>query len=118
MLSEKVTQIMLKKELSIEPGMTDAQAWKLIYAHDDQNRKQHPSVNFCFTGFTSSSVLEMKERATTIGFGVNSRVVKATTHLCCGPNAGPKKIEAAKKNGVKIVTYEGFLHMVETGEIL
>lgn len=118
MLSEKVTRIMLKNELPIEPGMTKTQAWKLVYAHDKQNRKQRPSVNICFTGFTASAASEMKKWAIANGFGVNSSVAKATTHLCCGPNAGPKKVEAAKAKGLKIVTYEEFQHMMETGEVL
>tara|TARA_R110002072_G_scaffold288123_3_gene454205 strand:- start:653 stop:982 length:330 start_codon:yes stop_codon:yes gene_type:complete len=109
---------MIKNELPIEPGMTETQAWNAVYAHDKQNRKQRPSVNICFTGYTASGASEMKERAITNGFGVNSSVVKATTHLCCGPNAGPKKVEAAKARGLKILTCEEFQHMMETGEVL
>jgi NAD-dependent DNA ligase len=113
MLSEKVTRIMLKNELPIEPGMTESQAWNAVYAHDKQSRKQRPSVNICFTGFTASVASEMKERAIANGFEVNSSVAKVTTHLCCGSNAGPKKVEAAKTRGLKILTYEEFQHMME-----
>jgi NAD-dependent DNA ligase len=118
MLSMKVTRIMIKNELPIEPGMTETQAWNAVYAHDKQNRKQRPSVNICFTGYTASAASEMKEQAITNGFGVNSSVVKATTHLCCGSNAGPKKVKAAKARGLKILTCEEFQHMMETGEVL
>lgn len=118
MLSEKVTRIMLKNDLPIEPGMTETQAWDAVYAHDKRNRKQRPSVNICFTGFTASAASEMKELAITNGFGVNSSVAKATTHLCCGSNAGPKKVEAAKARGLRILTDEEFQRMMETGEIL
>ncbi|WP_161555980.1 BRCT domain-containing protein [Mangrovicoccus ximenensis] len=118
MLSEKVIRIMRKKELSIEPGMTETQAWNAVYAHDKQNRKPRPSINICFTGFTASAASKMRELATTNGFGVNSSVVKATTHLCCGSNAGPKKVEAARSRGLKILSYEEFQYMIETGELL
>jgi NAD-dependent DNA ligase len=118
MLSEKVTRIMLKNELQIEPDMTEMQAWDAVYAHDKQNRKQRPSVNICFTGFTASTASEMKEMAIANGFGVNASVAKSTTHLCCGSNAGPKKVEAAKARGLKILTYKEFQHMMETGEVL
>lgn len=118
MLTEKVTRILLKKDLPIDSDMSEAEAWKLIYAHDKQHRKERPSVYICFTGFTASAASKMKDMAIANGFGVNSSVVQATTHLCCGPNAGPKKVEAAKENGLKIVTYEEFLHMMETGEVL
>lgn len=118
MLSDKVTRIMFKNELPIESDMTEAQAWSAIYAHDKQNRKERPSVYICFTGFTASAASEMKALAITNGFGVNSSVAKMTTHLCCGSNAGPKKVDTAKAKGLKVITYEEFQHMLETGEVL
>lgn len=37
--------------------------------------------------------------------------------LCCGYNAGPTKVTAARMKGVLILDEEQFLNMVSTGEV-
>lgn len=118
MLSEKLQRIMRKRELPIMAGMTEQQAWKAIAIDGRKKRKPRPAISICFTGFTASQSEEMKDRARSAGFGVNTRIVKSTTHLCCGENAGPKKVSDARVQGVALISYSDFLHMTETGEIL
>ena len=37
--------------------------------------------------------------------------------LCCGANAGPKKIEKAREQGVVVLSEEQFKTLLKTGEI-
>jgi BRCT domain type II-containing protein len=37
--------------------------------------------------------------------------------LCCGYNAGPSKVNAARMKGTIIIDEESFVHFIETGEI-
>lgn len=118
MLSEDVKKILIKREIPIRPDMTDREAWNEIYALQKRNAKPRPSVSICFTGFGETRAEEFKGIARDLGFGVNASVVKSTTHLCCGENAGPKKLEKARAQGIKVIDEAQFHHMMETGEIL
>lgn len=109
---------MRKHEIDEFPGMSESQAWEAVYAVTKREQKPRSSVSICFTGFTASAAEIMKATATSLGFAVNASVAKSTTHLCCGDNAGPKKVETARKQGVRIITEAEFHHMMESGEIL
>lgn len=118
MLSDRVLNIMRKHEIPITPGMTDPQAWNAIYALQKKSSKPRSTTNICFTGFVRSEAEDLKSTAASRGWGVNSDVVKSTTHLCCGDNAGAKKVAKAKDQGVRIISLREFEHMMETGEVL
>ncbi|WP_127900242.1 BRCT domain-containing protein [Solirhodobacter olei] len=119
MLSDKVVAVLRKKEIPETPEMTEAEAWALISQHDRRLRKPKPSVSVCFSGFTDAEASELKEAAKASGFGVNSGIVRSTTHLCCGPlGAGRSKLAKAEEQGVRVVGAEEFRHMLNTGEVL
>ena len=71
----------------------------------------------CFTGFKKAD----KERLTTLAtenkMFVRSSVTQNLQVLCCGYNAGPTKVTAARMKGVLILDEEQFLHMTSTGEV-
>ena len=48
---------------------------------------------------------------------VRSSVTKQLNFICIGKNAGPKKMEAARKQGVVVLNENQFRVMVETGEL-
>jgi BRCT domain type II-containing protein len=118
MLSQKVLMIMAKHEIAVIPGMSEKQAWDAVYYKTKKSVKPRSAVSICFTGFTAEIGKTLKDTAIDRGWSVNVSVAKSTTHLCCGENAGPKKIETARSQGVKIISREDFEHMMETGEIL
>ena len=43
-------------------------------------------------------------------------VTKNLAYLCCGQNAGPKKLEKARAQGVTLLTESDFYNLVGTGE--
>lgn len=52
------------------------------------------------------------------GMCVRKTVTKDLVFLCCGPNAGPTKVEGAREKGAFIMFDESFLGMLETGELV
>jgi len=71
----------------------------------------------CFTGFSASIRAALEGQATQAGLWVRKSVTSKLSFLCTGPNAGPKKVDAALKMGVVIMDQEAFGWMLETGEI-
>ena len=80
---------------------------------------QAPSnkLEICFTGFTKSQKDILIEQAKNADMQVRDGVSKNLSFLCCGINAGPKKIESARDKGVLIIGASQFVHLLETGEI-
>lgn len=71
----------------------------------------------CFTGFKKEDKTRLAERAKSVGMLVRDAVTKELVYLCCGYNAGPKKIEKSRHQGVIILSESQFLEMLETGVI-
>jgi len=71
----------------------------------------------CFTGFNASVREALEAQATQAGLWVRKSVTSKLSFLCTGPNAGPKKVDAALRMGVVIMDQEAFGWMLETGEI-
>ena len=65
-----------------------------------------------FTGKMSGSRDEMKKNAKSIGIQVVVSVSAKTDYLVVGENVGQKKIEAAEKFNVEILTEENYLTMI------
>ncbi|BAS67416.1 BRCT domain-containing protein [Bathymodiolus septemdierum thioautotrophic gill symbiont] len=65
-----------------------------------------------FTGKMSASRDEMKKHAKSIGIQVVSSVNAKTDYLVIGEKVGPKKIEAAKRLGVEILTEVEYLNLI------
>lgn len=79
--------------------------------------RPHNALDVCFTGFKKDD----KDRLTTLASEndliVRANVTQYLTFLCYGYNAGPKKMEKARHQGVVILSEHQFLHMLESGEI-
>lgn len=71
----------------------------------------------CFTGFPSVQRTALERRADAGGLRVVKSVTVGLVFLCTGPNAGPKKIERSRAQGVYIVRESELLEMLETGEL-
>ncbi|OEY67447.1 hypothetical protein [Marinobacter sp. X15-166B] len=71
----------------------------------------------CFTGFSKATRASLEELATRRDMLVRKSVTKSLAFLCCGPNAGPVKIQTARDQGCFILSHEALLTMLETGEI-
>ena len=80
--------------------------------------KSHDLLDVCFTGFKSDDKKRLIELAESKGFIVRSSVTQKLNFLCCGYNAGPKKIEKARNQGVIALNENQFTHLLETGEII
>jgi len=75
------------------------------------------TFDICFTGFKKAD----KERLIAVAYEneltVRDSVTKNLQILCCGYNAGPSKVNAARMKGIVIIDEPGFSHFIETGEI-
>jgi len=65
-----------------------------------------------FTGKMSGSRDEMKKHAKSIGIQVVNSVSAKTDYLVIGKKVGPKKIETAERLGVKILTEEQYVKVL------
>lgn len=80
--------------------------------------KSHDLLDVCFTGFKSDDKKRLIELAESKGLIVRSSVTQKLNFLCCGYNAGPKKIVKARKQGVIALNENQFIHLLEAGEII
>ena len=79
------------------------------------NTSNAPEI--CFTGFKKEDKIRLAEQARTAGMFVRDSVTKQLVYLCCGYNAGPKKIEKSRHQGAIILNELQFIELLETGEI-
>lgn len=79
--------------------------------------KSHHLLDVCFTGFKSEDKKRLKEMAESTGMVVRSSVTSSLNFLCCGYNAGPKKVEKARAQNVIALNEEQFVQLLETGEV-
>ena len=70
-----------------------------------------------FTGFGAAQRAELEEKADVHGLSVVQTVTKGLVFLCCGPNAGPAKVDKSRAQGVYIVTELQLHPLLETGEL-
>jgi len=85
-----------------------------------QSKPSDPTPNngtICFTGFSSNLKALLGEKANAGNFLVRKSVTKDLEYLCCGPNAGPKKIEKAQAAGIWIMREEEFHDLVDDGVV-
>lgn len=71
----------------------------------------------CFTGFKKDDKEDLTKLASSSGMVVRTSVTSNLDFLCCGYNAGPKKIEKSRHQGVVVLSEPQFREMLETGEI-
>ncbi|WP_434357355.1 hypothetical protein NF212_16045 [Parasalinivibrio latis] len=89
-------------------------------ANKDFNRpKPKPVDTFDvhFTGFKKDDKARLIELAKSVDMVVRSEVTKHLNILCYGYNAGPKKLEKARSQGVLILDEQQFIAFTETGEV-
>lgn len=79
--------------------------------------RSHHLLDVCFTGFKSEDKNRLQEMAESAGLIVRSSVTRNLNFLCCGYNAGPKKIEKARAQNVIALNEEQFIQLLETGEV-
>lgn len=89
------------------------------YSHIQLSRPKAQKVTFdvCFTGFKKADKDRLIECANANGMTVRSSVTQNLQLLCCGYNAGPTKVTAARMKGVVILDENQFADFVKTGEI-
>lgn len=69
----------------------------------------------CFTGFAVALRAQLEARARAAGLSVVQSVTVGLTFLVCGPNAGPSKVEKARKRYVYILDAQQLDELVESG---
>ncbi|BEN59698.1 hypothetical protein [Serratia marcescens] len=74
-------------------------------------------MEICFTGFKKDDKARLSAVASEHGMIVRSDVTVNLHFLCGGYNAGPKKLEVARKKGTLILREDEFLSLVATGEL-
>ena len=72
------------------------------------------SKRLVFTGKMQGSRSEMKKHATSIGVKVSSSVSSKTDFLVIGDSVGKKKIDSAKKFGIKIITEQEYSDIISS----
>ena len=75
------------------------------------------SFDVCFTGFKKADKERLIEVAQAHSLTVRSSVTQNLQMLCCGYNAGPSKVTAARMKGTIVIDEESFVRFIETGEI-
>lgn len=117
-ISEKLLRILRSKtqlsdlELS---KLNESDGWNIVYSLS--GTKKEKLIEICFTGFTPADKNELIKIAEENNFHVAQSVTTNLNFLCCGDNAGPSKMEKAKKQNVQILTKNEFVNLIETGEM-
>lgn len=75
------------------------------------------TFDVCFTGFKKVDKERLVEVAEAHSLTVRGSVTQNLQMLCCGYNAGPTKVTAARMKGTIIIDEASFVHFIETGEI-
>lgn len=74
-------------------------------------------LQIAFTGFAAARRAEWESLADETGLRVCKGVTAGLSFICAGPNAGPKKLEKAREQGVIVLTEAEFLNLMENGEL-
>lgn len=82
-----------------------------------RSNKPNDALEVCFTGFKAADKDRLTAIANDARMTVRTSVTTALDFLCCGYNAGPKKIDKARHQGVVTLSEEQFVALVETGEM-
>ncbi len=72
-------------------------------------------LEICFTGFPKKQRAELEQLATANNMRVCKSVTSYLDLLCCGDNAGPKKMEKAEKQGVTLMSADELLPLIQDG---
>jgi len=97
--------------------LSDFEAWKIIYKYSNSSPRHNKYNQICFTGFNLNEREELELLAIQHGLEIVKSVTNHLQFLCIGDNAGPSKLEKAKKNNIIILTAIQFKTLLETGEL-
>jgi len=116
-LSEKAIRVLRKRGVSEAEmaTMTEAQAWQFV--RETSPPKREKGFEVCFTGFTDAEKGELVAMAKEAGLSVVTKVTVGCALLCAGASAGAKKMQEATERGVRIVSREGLVDFLLTGEL-
>lgn len=116
-LSERLFKILkAKTDLTNSEleNVTEREGWRIVYS---MTTKKEKLIEICFTGFSASYKKALIYIAKEHNFHVAKSITVDLAFLCCGPNAGPKKMILAKKKGAQFLSKDEFIDLIETGEI-
>ncbi|CNB35931.1 Uncharacterised protein [Yersinia ruckeri] len=82
-----------------------------------KSKPKKDAFEVCFTGFKKADKDRLIAKAVDNKMDVRSSVTQNLYALCCGYNAGPTKVTAARMKGVMILDEEQFINLIETGEV-
>lgn len=119
-LSEKLRRILLSKSTLSEAqisSMTEKDGWAWVYANSAKKNKPIKLAEVCFTGFSIAEKPFLESLAEGAHLRVVTSVTKGLFLLVAGENAGPAKLEKARKQGTTVIDRAAFEHLVETGEL-
>lgn len=74
-------------------------------------------LEICFTGFKKEDKERLASVAADSGMVVRKDITVNLHFLCGGYNAGPKKLEVARKKGTMILREDELLALISTGEL-
>lgn len=80
-------------------------------------RDENITFEICFTGFDATNKARLSKIASDANMLVRGAVSAYLDILCCGYNAGPKKIELARAKNILILSESELLALLETGDI-
>lgn len=83
----------------------------------NKEKSKKNGLEICFTGFDKKDKDELTDLAKKNDFLVRAGVTSKLYFLCCGANAGWKKIKEANEKGCFILSKQQFINFIETGEI-
>ena len=116
MSKERLQEILEATGLAEEEyaDLTDWERWVEVAHLPEQFRQGFHIPEICFTGFgRGKNKTILKRIAKMNGFIVRDDVTKKLSHLCCGPEPGPSKVEKAEFQGVEIISFGDFLQLLE-----
>jgi NAD-dependent DNA ligase len=120
MVSEKLRKALLSKtdltDLQID-ALSEAQGWAVIYGKASSNRRPKDDRHqVCFTGFGATDKDSLGALAESSHLNVVTSVTKDLHFLVAGDNAGPAKLEKARRQGTTVMSKAEFVSMLELGE--
>jgi NAD-dependent DNA ligase len=102
---------------SYDLALVDLSEYKGIELQAFSKKPKLNLFEVCFTGFKKDDKERLISLATDNKMSVRASVTQNLQILCCGYNAGPKKVDSARMKGVVILDEKQFELLVETGEV-
>lgn len=82
-----------------------------------RDRPADARPHILFTGFAKVQRATLESKADAAGLKVVQTVTQGLVFLCCGPNAGPSKVEKSRAQNVYVLTEPDLHVLMATGEL-